>query len=173
LTPNLGSVIERIRRKKIDGDNWLYIVGSAQRLTLETEADLGCPEFDEGSDEEITPVGFAKRGLQSTIDVQTVEECIEWADRLSGSKDSKAVLDVIRYYICFDAFPERLNSPDPPPRDEILRRIDREFCDKLGAENFTQKCRSDGCDRGAVKFSLYCRHHHFENVQKRDYPFED
>ena len=114
---NLQSIIDRIRKKQADESDWLYIVGPAQQPTLAKEADLGGGEIDESSDEEIEPVGFAERGLKSTIDVQEIEDCIHWADRLSGSQDSSAALDVIRYLIRFDAFPDTLNCPDPPSRD--------------------------------------------------------
>ena len=119
------------------------------------------------------PDQFAERGLQSTIDLQTIEDCIQWADQLSGSNGNNAALDVIRYYIRFDAYPETLNAPDPPPADEILRRLDGEFCERLGAEDSMKPCRREGCNRGAVKLSVFCRRHHFENVQKRPYPFND
>ena len=169
----LLSVIERVRTNQTDESDWLYIQGPAQDLTLQTEADLGCPESGEDSGEEIDPVGFAERGLQSTIDVQTLEDCISWADRLSASQDNVAALIVIRYYIQFDAFPETLNTPDPPSGDEILRRLDREFCYKLGPEDSSKQCRRHGCNRGVVNLSVFCRRHHFENVKNRPYPFAD
>ena len=122
--PSLADVIQRVRNKLTDHSDWLYLGRSADRLILQTEADLGCPDFDEASDEEIDPVGFMERGLQSTIDIQTVEECIRWADQLAECASDEAALDVIRYYIRFDAWPQTLNSPDPPPDDEVLRRLD-------------------------------------------------
>jgi len=166
-------IIQRVRSRQAGEQTWLYIAGEPAELTLNTEADLGCPEFDEESDEEIDPSGFAERGLRSTIDLDSFSDCIEWADRLSGTKDDAAALDIIRYYIRFDAWPEILGSPDPPSRDEVLRRLDREFVDKLGLEEVSQNCRRDGCNRGVVKLSVFCRQHHFENVQKRPYPFDD
>lgn len=171
--PNLLSIIERIRRKQANDADWLYVAGPIRELTLDTDAELGCSDFDEATSEEILPAGFAERGLQSTIDLQTAEDCIQWADQLSGSTDNNAALDVIRYYILFDAFPETLNAPDPPPADEVLRRLDREFCEKLGPEDITKPCRREGCNRGAVNLSVFCRRHHFENFGKRTYPFDD
>jgi hypothetical protein len=170
---DLLAVIQHVRSNPIDASGWLYIAGSAIDLSLQTEADIGCPEFDEDSDKEIEPAGFAERGLRSTIDVNTLAECIVWADRLSGTQEDNAALDVIRYYIRFDAWPEKLNAPDPPPADEIMRRLDREFCDRLGPEDSSKKCRRDGCDRGVIKLSVLCRRHHFESIKKRPYPFDD
>ena len=68
----LQSVIDRVRRKIANESEWLYIVGSAQQLSLETEADRG-------------------------------------------------------------------------------------FCDKLGSEILSTRCRHDGCKLGIVKFSMLCR----------------
>jgi hypothetical protein len=169
----LQSVIQRVRNEETDDSDWLYIAGSTADLTLETDADLGCPEFNEDTDDEVEPPGFADRGLQSAIDVNTLSHCIDWADRLSGLQDDKAALDVIRYYIRFDAWPETLTAPDPPPVDEVLRRLDRDFANQLGPEDPSKKCRRDGCGRGVVKLSVFCRRHQFENVKKRAYPFDD
>jgi hypothetical protein len=165
--PKLRSVIQRLRADDASDDCWLYIAGDAKDLTLDTEADLGCPEFNEDSDEEIGPPGFDDRGLWSTIDKHTFDDCIQWADRLAGEADDKAVADVVRYYIRFDAWPETLNAPDPPPADEVLRRLDRDFCDKLGNEDPTRQCRREGCIRGAVKLGVLCRRHHFESIRAR------
>jgi hypothetical protein len=170
---NLLDVIKRVRSNPIDESDWLYIAGPVIDLTLETEADLGCPDFAEDSDEEIEPAGFPERGLRSTIDVDTLSRCIEWADRLSGAPDDNAALDIVRYYLRFDAWPETLNAPDPPPADEVFRRLDREFSDKLGPEDSLKTCRRDGCDRGVVTLSVFCRRHHFENIRNRPYPFDD
>jgi hypothetical protein len=173
VMPTLLDVIQRVRNGQTDESDWLYIAGSTVDLTLDTEADLGCPEFDEDAAEEIDPPGFAERGLRSTIDVDTVSHCIEWADRLSGSRNDVAALDVIHYYIRFDAWPETLNAPAPPSPEESLRRIDRDFVDKLGPEDPSSKCRHDGCYRGVVRLSVFCRRHHFEKTRNRPYPFDD
>jgi hypothetical protein len=171
--PNLLSIIQRIRRHQADDNDWLYVAGPIRELTLDTDAELACSDIDEATSEEILPAGFAERGLQSTIDLGTIESCIQWADQLSRSIDNNAALDVIRYYILFDAYPETLNAPDPPPADEILRRLDREFCQRLGPENPAKPCRREGCNRGAVNLSVVCRKHHFESIRKRPYPFDD
>jgi hypothetical protein len=66
--PNLQSVIRRLRANDAPEDCWLYIAGDALNVALDTESDLGCPEFDEDTDEEIDPPGFAERGLWCTIE---------------------------------------------------------------------------------------------------------
>ncbi len=50
---------------------------------------------------------------------------------------------------------------------------DRSFYDSLVQENPSTACRSPDCNRGTVRFSIFCRRHHFESVQKRPCPFED
>ena len=171
--PSLRSVIQRLRANDASPDHWLYIKGNTKDLSLDTESDLGCPQFDEETDEEIDPPGFSERGLKSIIDKETLDSCIEWADRLAAKADDMTVAEIIRYYIRFDAWPETLNAPDPPPAEEIMRRLDREFCDKLGQEDVTALCRREGCSRGTVKLSVFCRRHHFENIRRRPYPFDD
>lgn len=171
--PTLRSLLHRLRANDVDSDCWLYIAGDAKNLSLDTEADFGYPRIDEVTHEEIDQPVFSDRGMYSTIDKETVDACIEWADRLTGNADDIAAADVIRYYIRFDAWPETLNAPDPPPVDEILRRLDRDFCNKLGQEDSTMTCRRDGCGRGTVKLSVFCRRHHFENIRGRAYPFAD
>jgi len=170
---DLRSAIRRLRANDASDDCWLYISGDAEDLMLDTEADLGCPEFDEDADEEIHPPGFDARGLWCTIDKQTVDACLQWADRLAGHADDRAAAAVIRYYIRFDAWPEALDSPDPPPAIEIKGRIDRAFCDALGEEDVTRQCRHEGCYRGAVRLSVLCRRHHFEDICGRPYPFDE
>jgi hypothetical protein len=171
--PDLRSVIQRFRSWNVEDDAWLYIVGKSIDLRLDTAADLGVLELAEDSDEQIDPPGFRERGLRSIIDQYTVRQCIEWADGLSGNQDDTAAADIIRYYIRFDAWPETLNAPAPPPAEECIRRIDRAFADKLGPEDSTRKCRREGCGRGTVKLSVLCRRHHFEMIQGKPYPFED
>lgn len=72
-----------------------------------------------------------------------------------------------------------------PPRSEqeqaaIVRRaeegmlaLDRKFYDKLGPENPGSLCRSPGCNRGVVRFSVLCRPHHFESIRGKPCPFND
>lgn len=171
--PNLREIVLSVRSHAFDQSDWLYIAGSPEDLSLETEADLGYAEFDEDADGEIEPAGYQQRGLRSTIDVDTVLACIDWADRLAGKKDDAAALDIIRYYIRFDAWPETLRAPDPPPWEETQRRLDREFVDRLRPESASNLCRQVGCERGSAKLSAFCIRHHFEKVQNRPYPFDD
>jgi hypothetical protein len=64
-----------------------------------------------------------------------------------------------------------------PVREEKMRAWqlarDRNFYELLGQERHDVPCRSDGCTRGAIEFSVLCRVQHFQSVQKRPSPFED
>jgi hypothetical protein len=173
---SLREVIAKVRNGEGNPEeDWLLIHGDAADLGLDTDCALSIVEFDENSDDllEIIPSELRSRDLHSTIDYLTVKTSIEWADNLAGRQDDNAAADIIRYYIRFDAWPDRLNAPDPPPFDEILRRLDREFAEKLGAEDPSRNCRRNGCNRGVVKLSVFCRRHHFENIRNRPYPFDD
>ncbi len=72
----------------------------------------------------------------------------------------------------------------PPISDEEMQKrqqeaaaftlkMQRDFYDTLGPEDAERGCRKDGCVRGTVKFSAFCRPHHFENLYKQPCPFED
>lgn len=113
----LSEIIGVVRSGAAQGDDlWLYIAGQEEALTLDTDCELAESLIDEDDDyREILPAGFEQRGLSSTIDLETLQGCIQWADRLAGVPDPAACCEVIRYYLRFDAWPERLGAPDPPP----------------------------------------------------------
>jgi hypothetical protein len=170
---SLAELIAKVRRGEADKEDWLFIAHPVESLSLHTDADIGPVHFDENADSEIIPPDFLKRGLHLSIDLQSFEDCIAWADRLNGSESHAAVLDILKYHLRFDSFPDRLGAPDPPPVEEIRRRLDREFYDRLGPENISNRCRHDGCLRGCVRFSVLCKVHHFESIKKRPCPFND
>ena len=54
--------------------------------------------------------------------------------------------------------------------DDIrLRYDDRRFFDSLSPEVGPEKCRTEGCERKCIKFSVMCKIHHFEMIKKRPY----
>ena len=55
--------------------------------------------------------------------------------------------------------------------DAWRRDYDRAFYDQLGPERPGTTCAASGCARGAVRASLFCRTHQFENVRRRPCPF--
>ncbi|MBN8459946.1 MAG: hypothetical protein J0M04_19125 [Verrucomicrobia bacterium] len=55
---------------------------------------------------------------------------------------------------------------------EVALKMQRDFYDTLGPEDADRPCRKEGCARGTVKFSAFCRPHHFENIYKQPCPFD-
>jgi hypothetical protein len=65
-------------------------------------------------------------------------------------------------------------------RAELIRQAEeatlaqsRRFYDQLGPENAAVPCRRTGCNRGSVRFSLFCRVHHYESLYHCPCPFDD
>ena len=151
---------------------WLYLPGSVKHWTLDTEAFLLNPEFKAGQDDPIWPDVVAHKQLCETLDTSTITDCVLWADKLAGHPNDNARFESFIYYVQFDAFLPKLGAPAPPPREEIMRRLDLEFYDKLGPEDSAKPCRHNGCIRGTVRFSVLCKRHHFEMIKHRECPFD-
>jgi hypothetical protein len=149
---------------------WLYLPADVE-WTPDTDGVFLDMEHEEKDADEI-PVIAKRMNLRETLDDGTIEQVVDCADHLAGAADDLARLDVFRYYLRFDAFPNRLGAPDPPPANEIMRRLDREFYDSFGAERADTKCSHEGCSRGTVKFSIFCRIHQFQQVKKKPCPFD-
>lgn len=56
---------------------------------------------------------------------------------------------------------------------EVTLKMQRAFYEALGPENSDQQCRKEGCARGTLKFSVFCRSHHFESLYQQTCPFDD
>src|SRR5262245_48824235 len=52
-------------------------------------------------------------------------------------------------------------------RDALVHELDHRFYDSLGAEREDVRCKASNCSRGAVRASVFCRVHQFENVHRR------
>ena len=66
--------------------------------------------------------------------------------------------------------------PDPEREARLAtaqREADRAFYLSLGAERADTRCKHEGCARGAVQWSVFCRPHHFESVGSTTCPFDD
>ena len=170
---SLADVIRQVRANTGDRDNWLLIHGDPKDLRLATDCALSRVDIDEESEdfEEILPAEYVARGLAPTIDYETLQACVVWADRLSGAHDDEAAAEIIRYYIRFDDCPDTLGAPDPPPVEEVIARLDRKFFDSLGPERDGTQCKNPNCTRGTVPLSAFCAAHHFEKVQGKPCPF--
>jgi len=149
---------------------WLYLPADVEWTPDTDGVFLDWENEEKGADE--VPLVAKQRSLRETLDDETIEQVVDWADRLAGREDDAARLEVVCYYFRFDAFPDSLGAPDPPHGDEIMRRLDREYYDSLGAERTDTKCRHEGCARGTTKFSVFCRVHQFEQVKKKPCPFQ-
>ena len=55
---------------------------------------------------------------------------------------------------------------------EIRLKMEQSFYETLGPEDTNRPCRHAGCTRGSVKFSAFCRPHHFESLYKQPCPFK-
>lgn len=148
---------------------WLYLPSEGQ-WTLDTEGMFLDLDIEEKNEEEV-PLVALRKNLREALDDATIQQVVDWADELAGREDDAARLDVFRYYFRFDAFPDKLGAPDPPPWEETALRLDREFYDSLGDERLGTKCLKQDCSRGTVRFSTFCRVHQFEQVRKAPCPF--
>ena len=154
----------------VAGD-WLYLPGEYNAWTLDTEAYF--PPIDPESGEPVLDPGHASRAYRETLDLQTIEDVVQVADRLAGRPDDATRFETLIYYVRFDAFPSQIGASDPPPWEETRRRLDREFYDGLGAEDASRPCRTAACSHGSVRLSVFCRVHHFESICRRPCPFND
>jgi len=57
--------------------------------------------------------------------------------------------------------------------EEATLASSRSFYDQLGSENAAVPCRRAGCNRGTIRFSVFCRVHHFESIYHCPCPFSD
>lgn len=150
-------------------DDWVYLPKD-EEWTLDTEATLVDMENEDPDDCHV-PLIAIRKNLIETLNFDLIQDVVRWADHLASSKNPAACLDVFQYYCRFDAFPEKLGASNPPSAEAIAERLDREFYDGLGSVNEERKCRKEACSRGIVKFSAFCRVHHFESVKKKSSPF--
>ena len=130
--------------------------------------------IDEMEESELDPDGeplVAKRNnLISTLDNQTIEDIVRGFKRLEDPPSDSGLLEAFSYYYKYDAFlPKRGFVPLPPK--EALAKMDKDFFDSLGEESPKEQCKHEGCSRGKVSSSLYCRVHHFEMIKKKPCPF--
>lgn len=64
-------------------------------------------------------------------------------------------------------------AEDAPSQElDRQRREDWSLYNSLGDEDLLRPCKHEGCKRGAIRFSVLCKRHHFEMLHKRDCPFE-
>lgn len=145
---------------------WLYLP-TAEKPTLETLCLLIDAEPDDDSEAIAVEHGFPHEGL----DTATIEDTAACARRFLNPPTDQILLESFVYYWRFDAWLPSPGAPDPPPWEETKKRQDREFFEALGEERCDASCRSEGCTRGAIHQSVFCRVHHFEMIKKEPCPF--
>lgn len=74
-------------------------------------------------------------------------------------------------------------GPRPVSEEEVAGRaqraaqatlaLDRAFYDQLGPELSDAVCRTDGCTRGRIQYSVLCKVHHFCKMRGKPCPFSD
>jgi hypothetical protein len=114
-------------------------------------------------------------GWRSTIDDQTVVQVVRSADALADFEDASEELLVraLNYYLCMDAFMPSLDARELTHDEIVAAHLQylRKMYDSYGAERATVRCRHEGCTRGAVPLSVFCRVHHFEQLFGKPSPF--
>src|SRR4051812_48701357 len=95
---------------------WLYLPAD-EEWTLNTEGTFVDPDSEANGSDGV-PLVAKRQNLREGLDDDTIEQVVDWADRLAGVEDDLARLDVFKYYHKFDAFPDKLGAPDPPPFEE-------------------------------------------------------
>ncbi len=69
-------------------------------------------------------------------------------------------------------YPESDREEASKAASEQYLKAARAFYDSLGEERTNQPCRKDGCTRGAVELSVFCRPHHYESLRHDPCPFD-
>jgi hypothetical protein len=168
---SLGIVLQSAVRNRLER-GWIYFADE-DALQLDTPClfipdALDLSEFGEDATEIVAArEGFPVCGLDSVTMLMLVEGL-----RNSGIGISdKSLLQSFVYYLKRDAFLPHLDPAPPLPREEIGRRLDREFFDALGPERAGTACKIVTCARGRISQSVFCRVHHFESVKRKPCPF--
>jgi len=155
-------------------EGWLFLPDDRQ-WNLNTKGvmiDIDVLDDSELADDD-TPVFAKQNNLVETIDGGTLTEIYLSAAHLEDPPTDETLLEAFIYYYRFDAFLPEVGAPDPPPTEVVIRNLDREFYNSLGGEDPAKQCKHENCERGTVKFSAFCRVHHFENIEGKPCPFDD
>ena len=77
-------------------------------------------------------------------------------------------------------FKIRVRDPKDPKSDEFYSgkygdfdKLDREFYDQLVEDPSSKQCKKQDCERIIVRFSVFCKVHHFEMIKGKTCPFND
>lgn len=148
-------------------DGWIFF-----RNSESPELDSACllvAHDDEDLQSIAVRLGYPCEGL----DAQTIEDTANAARQFQAHPSDELLLESFAYYWRFDAWLPEPGAPEPPPWEETKMELDKEFFEGLGPERLDVPCRTEGCTKGAVQYSVFCRRHHFEMVKKELCPFDE
>lgn len=116
------------------------------------------------------PILAKRNNLTETLDAQTIEDITNAAIDIEVPISDETLVEAFNYYYKYDTFlPEK--GFIPLSQEDWRRNADLDFYSNLGDESRESKCARERCNRGSVKFSLFCRIHHFEMMKKKTCPF--
>lgn len=153
-------------------EGWLFIEKTEGKWSVDSKGMIiDMDSLDEDEFEDDVPKIAIENSLVETFDDQTIEGIAKGAKVIENPVSDDTLIEAFNYYFDYDAFlPEK--GFVPLPNDEWQNKQDLDFYDSLGDESEEKQCKKDECSRGVVKFSPFCRIHHFEMIQNRKCPFE-
>jgi len=154
-------------------EGWLYLPENEDWNfnTLGQIINVDDLEYDK-VDEDDEPLIAQEKKLIPTLDSDTIESIASFAKGLGYEFTEELLFESFIYYYNYDAFLPHQGFK-PLPSEEYQRKIDQGFYDSLGLERKDIQCKSEVCQRGAIKGSVFCKVHHFEMIQKKPCPFTD
>lgn len=169
-----GTLVEMIRaagKNKLP-EGWLCLADE------ETTPGTRCVLLESAADEELEAAARALGYPRESLDTHTLEDVFYSAARLAENPSDDQLVRAFVHYCDHDAFITDIDAPVPPAPtqdeiDDLRRHEDRKFYKSLGRERTLVRCRLDGCRRGAISLSVFCRPHHFESVKGKPSPFDD
>lgn len=157
----------RAADKKRLENGWLFLP-SADAPTLDTACLIVTADVDDGDP---APAAAAEGFPQDGLDTYQIEDTTLRARQLEREPSDALLLESFIYYWRHDAWLPQANAPEPLEGDEATRMVDKIFFDCLGDERAGVPCKKDGCDRGAISQSVFCKAHHFEMIKAKPCPF--
>lgn len=59
-----------------------------------------------------------------------------------------------------------------PTAQQWIENQELDFYNSLGPESKEIQCKKEGCERGKINMSIFCRVHHYENVKGSACPYK-
>ena len=152
---------------------WLYLPDIEQwcATTPAIIVDVDALDVHE-VDEDDEPLFAKTHNLILTLESATVESIVSFASNLDVESTDELLLESFNYYFDNDAFLPYAGFT-PLAHEESQKKLDRDFYDSLGEERLDKACKKEGCERGAISGSAFCKVHHFEMIRQRTCPFSD